>query len=638
METFILYVIIFAFIAIGLCAGWFSNQSYPNKYAQKKATEIKIILEHINKAESFSDIKDVMGYYSVLLCDYNELNNFKNQNHVAYEQTTSIASNRYQTIHKKSLSILQCRLINLNISFMELYSELITDVLSKQIDRLEEQILILKTDDAKNKRIRLINEIINITKRELQEKGISTYIQKIDTLSNISSYDYIEENSNSVNLNLNIQEMCVDVLVERFNYEREFAKSLVYNSFVSKKEHTPATLIKTQAICSLLQQTAAIGKKNNPLLRKEYETPMPSKDNTIFLKERLKEKDYESVYQYYCLLNGWKYDTERYSISNYAQDLFIERLKKYYRGKRSYEIYDIIESPHNISQYKEFLSYVDKEFGCIGSDFVLLNLKQEYMKDQERIQRIISIDFSKFVLISEDCRDEILITFIDLLPYFNLSRGRFNALGDDCLANRMTYSLSIYDFNVINVSPLAQRANLVLEEACSITDYYKDIPPFDNIANQLFKSPISENLKSKLILYGTAERYFLLHDCIECDLLSPSPYYKTKEMGIDEKDTWDRFIKDELITKDIDNQCLLSLTKNELIELANKLDILVRKSWNKDKIYATILEDKNKENELKQFICDLDFYKINPIYENELVQLIDYRKEISQLIKSLFFI
>lgn len=638
METFIIYIIIFAFVVIGLCAGWFSNQSYSNKFAQKKATEIKIILEHINKAESFSDLKDIMSYYSELLCGYSELNNFKNLNYVAYEQTTSIASNRYQTIHKKSLSILQRRLLNMNISFKELYSELIIDVVSKQIDRLENQILILKTDDAKNKRIRLINEIINLAKRELQEKGIPSYVQKIDSFTQISSSDYLDESSNSVNLNLNIQEMCVDVLVERFNCEKEFATNLVYNRYSDKDTSTPSTLIKTQAICSLLQQTETIGKKNNPLLRKEYETPMPSKDNTMFLKERMKEKDLESIYQYFCLLRGWKYDTERYSISNYAQDLFIDRLKKYYSGKLLYEIYDIIESPHSISQYKEFLSYVDKEFESIGSDFVLLNLKQEYMKDQERIQRIISIDFSKFVLISEDCRDEMLITFIDLLPYFNLSRGRFNALGDDCLANRITYSLSIYDFNVINMSPLVQRANLVLEEIRSITDYYEDIPPFDNIANQLFKSPVSENLKSKLILYGTAERYFLLHDCIECNLLSPSPYYKTKEMGINENDTWDRFIKDELIIKDMDNQCLLSLTKNELIELANKLDILVRKSWNKDKIYATILEDKNKENELKQFIYDLDFYKINPIYENELIQLVDYKKRIAQLIQLLFFI
>lgn len=450
METFILYIIIFAFIAIGLCAGWFSNQAYSNKYAQKKATEIKIILEHINKAESFSDIRNIIGYYSVLLHDYNELNNFKNQNHVAYEQSTSIASNRYQTIHKKSLSILQRHLLNLNISFMELYSDLIVDITSKHINILKNQISILKTNDAKEKRIRLINDIICLAKQELQEKGISTYIQKIDSLSNISSYDYTEENSNSVNLNLDIQEMCVNVLVERFSYEKESAKNLVYNSFGNKKEHTPATLIKTQAICSLLQQTETIGKKNNPLLRKEYETPMPSKDNTIFLKERLKEKDYESIYQYFCLLHGWKYDTERYYTSNYAQDLFIERLKKYYRGKRSCEIYDIIESPHSMSQYKEFLSYVDKEFKCIGSDFVLLNLKQEYMKDQERIQRIISIDFSKFLQITDDCRDEILITFIDLLPYFNLSRGRFNAFGDDSLANRITYSLSIYDFTLVS--------------------------------------------------------------------------------------------------------------------------------------------------------------------------------------------
>ena len=83
--------------------------------------------------------------------------------------------------------------------------------------------------------------------------------------------------------------------------------------------------------------------------------------------------------------------------------------------------------------------------------------------------------------------------------------------------------------------------------------------------------------------------------------------------------------------------CGIDISPN-FIELANKLDILVRKSWNKDKIYAIILEDKNKENELKQFIYDLDFYKINPIYENELIQLIDYKKRIAQLIQLLFFI
>ena len=410
--------------------------------------------------------------------------------------------------------------------------------------------------------------------------------------------------------------------------------------------------------CYVLDVNAAI--RNGASVKGVERKRKEARTGALALKTNREIKQ-ENIARYIKLLKdrGFSDGTEFALISN-VNKLMLDHCKKV--GATHFFIYDLVGSTfllnylqsysNTLVEYIELLDkngyilptnvnaddYVDKEFGCIGSDFVLLNLKQEYMKDQERIQRIISIDFSKFVLISEDCRDEILITFIDLLPYFNLSRGRFNALGDDCLANRMTYSLSIYDFNVINVSPLAQRANLVLEEACSITDYYKDIPPFDNIANQLFKSPISENLKSKLILYGTAERYFLLHDCIECDLLSPSPYYKTKEMGIDEKDTWDRFIKDELITKDIENQCLLSLTKNELIELANKLDILVRKSWNKDKIYATILEDKNKENELKQFICDLDFYKINPIYENELVQLIDYRKEISQLIKSLFFI
>lgn len=62
---FVVYVIIFIAIIIGLATGAFNNQPYTNKYAKKKATDVKIMLEHIRKAESFTNIDDIIAYYSI---------------------------------------------------------------------------------------------------------------------------------------------------------------------------------------------------------------------------------------------------------------------------------------------------------------------------------------------------------------------------------------------------------------------------------------------------------------------------------------------------------------------------------------------------------------------------------------------
>lgn len=145
------YVFIFLFIVIGLCFGWFGNQPYSKRFAQKKATEVKVILEHIHKAETYTKVKDMIGYYSILLTDYQELSRFREINQTAYSQVTSMAILRYQNIHQSGLSQIQKQFLYLNISFKDFYSECLISTLQRQIALLSSQIDGLKTQKAKDK-------------------------------------------------------------------------------------------------------------------------------------------------------------------------------------------------------------------------------------------------------------------------------------------------------------------------------------------------------------------------------------------------------------------------------------------------------------------------------------------------------
>lgn len=636
MDNFIIYSIVFVLLALGVYFGAFKNDYYSNKYAQKKATEVKVILQNIRKAELLNSIHKLLEYRTLLQYNYSTLHDFKENNPNAYEQVISIATQRYQQIHKSPLDLTQRDFISLNSSFKDLYSRLLISVLSNQIGKLENEILSLKTKEAKNKRISFIKTLLSIACDELKTNGNTLYIEDIEKLPSVelSEEIIIEKKQVQTGLNFNVKDLCLDVLVDKYNIDKDVASKLIYNSSIDSSKHIPEKMIMTERIMSLKCNISGKGRPNNDFIRDGYETVMPSIDFTSFFKECINNNDIESIYQYLCLLKGWGYDSEASQISGFSSSFVTDRLEKYY--KNTYLIYEILAKPNNLYQYNELLHNIEKEFKGITVEYVLGILLPQYMNDKERVKKIAGLDFTKHLVISQECKNEILTVFFYLLPYFDFNRGYFNSLGEDCLAERVSFALTIYDFNVINMELMANIANLIIDTEAKNNDYYKEMPKFIGIKDTEYKTPISDSLKDKLSSYGIAERYFLLHDLYMCG--STEPYYKTKSMGINENDTLKRFIEDGFIIKNTDRACLMTLTKDELINIANEQNITVRKSWTKSKIFTCITENESCSDVINKKINDLNIMQINPIYENDFKQLIDYQKEINQVVKLLFFI
>ena len=397
--------------------------------------------------------------------------------------------------------------------------------------------------------------------------------------------------------------------------------------------NTSSEMDMTEKIAILKSNLSGKGKINNDFIRNGYETDMPSMDFTSFLKTCINDNDIESIYQYLCLLKGWTYNSGTSLISGYSQSFVVKRLKKYYNSKRV--IYDIIESSKNSAQYNKLLQNIRNEFKGISEEYILKALSPQYMDDRERVATVLETDFSKYVAMSQECRNEILSVFFYILPSFDIYRGFYSSFRDECLAETVSYALTIYDLSIINIDGLAVLANMIIDTEAEDNDYYKEMPKFIGLRDKEYISPVTDSLKERLISYGIAERIFLLHDIFLCG--SIEPYYKTKEMGINENDALRRFIEDGFVIKNTDPSCLMDLTKDELLNIANEQNISVKKSWPKSKIYTCIIEDENSSDRICQIISDLNILQINPAYEDDFQKLVDYQEEINDVVKLLFF-
>ena len=151
----------------------------------------------------------------------------------------------------------------------------------------------------------------------------------------------------------------------------------------------------------------------------------------------------------------------------------------------------------------------------------------------------------------------------------------------------------------------------------------------------IYTSPVGDELRNVLRKYGVTERYYLLHLIYEKGYNEPD--YQTKQMGINENDVHERFVRDELIVRNEDTACLLLQGKNELLHTAEHLGVMARKSWTKEKIYNAIVADTDKQKEIGEIVSGFGYYKVNPKYETEFSKLIEYRKEIATLMHLLFF-
>lgn len=603
--------------------GWFGNQPYSKRFAQKKATEIKVILEHIHKAETFTKVKDMISYYSILLTDYQELSRFREINQTAYSQVVSMAIVRYQNVHQSGLSQIQKQVLYLNISFKDFYSECLISTLQRQITLLSSQIDGLKTQKAKDKRYDEIDSIVSEVEQDLSVRGYIDYKKMIENVN-------MPHNPNKVTVELNVGDLCAEYVAKSLGIDKKEVANLMKEN---EKYYTPPQkMIFTNQISQLQMKLSGLGKGENPFWRKGYQTNMLSFDATNFLKSCFEKGDIESVYQFLCISQGWQYDGSPYMYYSYARNIFFDMLKDYYSEKDILDL-DVLEGT---LLDKHLLSCIETKFPTLDSHFVLEELASSYKKDLERVQELMETDFSAYVRLSSDCRNDILSVFVQELPAKNITRGFFYALCDNSPAEYVSYALSIYDFDVVNTNALAQRVNYTILYERRHNDYYEDVQEVEEISNKSFYSPAGTELKLLLSKYGIVERVFLLHNFYMHGF--SSPYYKIKTMGIHEVETVEQLLKDEIIILDLRPESLLMLRKDEMLEFANQLKINVRKSWTKNKIYDTIIACKDKKSQIEQKVGEMALYKVNPKYEDEFKKLCIYQGQILPLIKQLFFI
>lgn len=618
------YIVIILLIVVGLYFGMYSNEALPKRFAQKKATEVKQVLEHVHKAETFTKVKDMIGFYSVLQTDYQELSGFHEINQTAYSQVTGMAIARYQNIHQCGLSQIQKQFLYLNISFEDFYSACLVSTLKRQIALLTSQIDGLKTKKAKDKRYDEISNIISEVEQDLSSRGYSDYKELMKDVN-------VPHNSEKVVAELNVGDLCAEYVAKSLGIDKMEVKSLMN---AEEDQDPPKIMVPTERITELQTELQGRGKEENPFWRKGYQTNMLSFDATNFLKSCLEKGDIESVYQFLCITKGWQYDGSPYMDNGYVRDMFLEMLKKYYPGK---DISDLeLAILEGTLPDEHFVSCIKKEFPALDTQFVLKELASSYKKDAQRVGEVMEMDFSAYVKISTDCRSDLLSIFVQELPANNITRGFFYALCDDSPAEYVSYALSIYDFDVVNTNALVQRINCTIQYERRNNDYYEDVQEAEEISGQSFCSPAGTELKMLLARYGVAERLFLLHDLYLNG--SSSPYYKTKTMGINEEETVERSLKDGIIIKDLRQESLLMLKKDELLDFANQLEIDVRKSWTKSKIYDAIVACQEKNSQIEQKVGEMTLYRVNPKYESEFEKLCVYQNQILPLVKQLFFI
>ncbi|WP_299222294.1 hypothetical protein [uncultured Alistipes sp.] len=189
MENLMGLLVGLAIITIAILCGAFRNNAYPKKYAQKKATEIKIILESIYNIEHAQTVEDVAASYSGFVSNIDDLLAFYNLNSAAFAQTASMANVRYQNIHNRTLTSMQQAALGLKIDIQEAYSECLVNAFERFVSKMELQINSLKTDIAKEKRRAKIIDSLTLCVSELNAKGNPEYIMMLPDM--VAPFDIV---------------------------------------------------------------------------------------------------------------------------------------------------------------------------------------------------------------------------------------------------------------------------------------------------------------------------------------------------------------------------------------------------------------------------------------------------------------
>lgn len=260
-----------------------------------------------------------------------------------------------------------------------------------------------------------------------------------------------------------------------------------------------------------------------------------------------------------------------------------------------------------------------------------------------KIDSVMKLDFSKYIDIDEKGLSELKAIFIILSK--NGGGRQFWILED---VKIIINSIGIYPIKLRfnNFNTLVKKANSFIKSMKK-----DNIPAW--IDYNLYSSPINTG-NINLSENNNTHKYLLslpissrLHYFDTIDYLNrknvvsllESTYYSTRNFGIDINDSVKLLTNsDQFILSSVNENILKSYTKDKLISICSELDIDIKKTWSKKKIFESILLNQNGKKIIGKFISENFIVFYNKKYRDELNELIQYKQSIRNIFELLCFI
>lgn len=391
----------------------------------------------------------------------------------------------------------------------------------------------------------------------------------------------------------------------------------------------------------LLDSVKKIGKEENPLFRRGYETSMPCYDFSLYVRVQLQNNNIDALWDFYQMYYQIESpNEERTSTSQFEMELVERAIQILKRSNPKLDIkYDFdLERIYNDNIENALKNGFD--------DYDFTEFKSAIFKKPTTIHN----DFIKFIQIPLEIYVKTETKAFQDLRSFQLINGseishqrRGFWLTD--INQTLVLVMSVYDYQVMpNIKILITRANKFLERMRKDVDYWKDYPEFNMTQlKQTYELKVDTDLVEKLKSLGIAERHFFINDFAKSQNLKYwdglKSTYKTRQMGIYEPSAREKLMALDLFDTCNDLESVLSVySKGDLKELSENAGFNIKKTWTAQKIYDYLCQSDEGTVFLKGLLETKQILKLKEHYKSDLQRLLAYSEQIQKLVDLFCFV
>lgn len=393
---------------------------------------------------------------------------------------------------------------------------------------------------------------------------------------------------------------------------------------------------QNRKIQEILDKYEGVGKTRNPLYRNNYEQNYPAGDFSQYIIKWIEENDIKTLVEFLELFYNCDYDRKVYTYAHYIFSNMCDYSMRLFAKKNIIVNEYILYNYNNLKLNKKADNCLKQNLSEYEYDYMSYCMQSDQENRTSVLEKYIRLDYSQIVETDTKFYNEIKALLILFQDETDL-RKRICLL--DLFENSyIYYSLGIYDFKFTNKADiLLTKRDFVNKWHFKCSESYDDtITELDDLDYWLNIQNLPQNnilsvetdLLDKIKSLGLIERSYFLHDFAlerKNNAWSGEASYHTRYKGINEKETLSKLLDLNLIEHSTDYTFIKDkLLKSDLIEICTDNNIVVKPSWTKDKIIQAIID--TDDNILKNWATKLNFFQLNPYYEDDIDKILIHIK------------